>query len=827
MNVKLLSGLLALIPFFSFAQYGNQLSSAEILHELKKLNTVGKVLYIAAHPDDENTRLIAHLANRERVDVAYLSLTRGDGGQNLIGTEIGVELGLIRTQELLAARRIDGGEQYFSRALDFGYSKSADESFDIWGKDEIMSDMVWVIRQFQPDIIINRFSHDDPRGHGHHTASAMLSVEAFDLAADPSAFPEQLDYVKPWQAGQIWHNVSTWWDKTLPDRAKEDPSIISFEVSDFETLLGRSIGEVASLSRSQHRSQGFGTTLQRGSSTEYLQFLKGETHGETLFSPDSKSWNRLKGGKEVGQLIEQCIAQFDPTSPEKSIASLIEIARAVEHMPENRFREKKLAHVQELIAQCAGLWIEATSAYDQVLPGAEVKVDMSFLNRSEASVTIKGFLLNNLDTTFNHSLLYNRTHLIPCAMQVSANHPYTEQYWLTEPPINGRFVVDDQLLRGTPESDWPFSAEVSVSVSDYDFSVRVPVIHKWADRAKGEQMRLLKVVPPLTVNPSEPLVISANQQEVEVKVRLRAHSDKQKGSLRPEMPAGWRCEPEVAQFELNRRSEEEVLTFKLSAGPKAQTGTLKWVAETTAGRFSQSEKEIDYDHIPVQPLLYPAEMKAVSFELKTVGKRVGYLEGSGDDVPKALQAMGYQVDMLTPEDIGSRNLSVYDAIITGIRAYNVQNNLPGVNHRLHKYVADGGNLIVQYNVAFGLVTEDIAPFPFIISRNRVTDETAKPTFVNKKHPLLNHPNKLTLADFDDWVQERGLYFADDWDEAFSPVISWNDPDEDPHEGALIVAQHGKGNFIYTGISFFRQLPAGVPGAYRLMANLIACGKDGR
>lgn len=827
MKLKIYASLLAMVPLFSFAQFSEQLSSSEILHELKKLNHLGKVLYIAAHPDDENTRLIAHLANHERVDVAYLSLTRGDGGQNLIGNEIGVELGLIRTQELLAARRIDGGQQFFSRALDFGYSKSPEESFSFWNKDEILSDVVWIIRRFQPDVIINRFSHDDPRGHGHHTASAMLSVEAFDLAADPSAYPEQLEYTEPWQAGQLWHNVSTWWDKTLPDRAKEDPTIISFEVSDFETLLGQSIGEVASLSRSEHKSQGFGTTLQRGSNTEYLQFIKGFPHQNAVIQPEIKEWSRVAGGEKIGQMTHQLIDDFDPNAPEKSIAGLIATARAIEAMPENRFKAKKLQQVEHLLIQCAGLWIEATSAYFEALPGSSVPTEISLLNRSQAQVEVLGFELNGSDTTFQRQLLYNRTHLVPFELHVEKDHPPTEQYWLREAPLTGRFIVQDQLMRGLAESNWPFSANVKVIIEDYEQTVRVPLIHKWADRAKGEQIRLLKVVPPLTINPLKSLIISPNQQEVEVKVNIRSHQDTQVGSVRAELPNGWSCTPTAERFELRKKGEEDVVTFTLTPGPKAEIGTVKWTAETATGKFTQSEKEIEYDHIPVQPLLYPSETPAVTFDLKIAGQRIGYLEGSGDDVPKALKTMGYKVDMLTTEDIGSRDLSVYDAIVTGIRAYNVNSNLPGVNHKLHKYVSDGGNLVVQYNVAYGLVTEDIAPYPFAISRNRVTDETASPQFLDKKHPLLNHPNTITPKDFEGWVQERGLYFADDWHESYTPIISWNDPGESPHAGALIAVQYGKGTLVYTGISFFRQLPAGVPGAYRLLANLIAYEQDGR
>lgn len=819
--------LLVALPLSAFTQYGDQWSSAEIQHEIKKLNTLGRVLYIAAHPDDENTRLITHLVNQQRVEVAYLSLTRGDGGQNLIGTEIGAELGLIRTQELLAARRVDGGKQFFTRAVDFGYSKNPEETFEFWDRDVILEDVVWVIRKFQPDVIINRFAHEDYRGHGHHTASALLSIEAFDLAADPNAYPHQLEYVDTWQPRQLWHNVSSWWDKTLPERVKTDSSIIAFEVSHFEPLLGRSMGEIASISRSQHRSQGFGTTLQRGSDTEYLQWIKGERTGDALFTEESLRWSSLKGGEKVEKLITDLLNNYDVEQPEKSVPQLIDVAKAIKSLPDSRYKSAKLKKVEEIIAQSVGLWFEANTGYYEVLPGSSVKVDLSFLNRSEIPVTVNGFQLNNYDTTFHHTLHYNRTHLIPVEMQVQKDHPYSEQFWLKEPPQDGKFIVEDQMLRGLPESDWPFSAVVQVAVHDYHFEVNVPVTHKWADRAKGEQIRLLTVVPALSVNPAEDVVMALNQQPADIHVRLKAHANMQHGKLRLMLPKGWASSPEEINFELNHRNEEEVFTFSLHPGADAEDGEVKVVAETEFGAFDKSVKTISYDHIPTQQLLYPAKIKAVSFDLAPGAEKIGYLMGSGDDVPEALFAMGYHVQFLTVEEIGTTDLSSFDAIVVGIRAYNVHTALAGVNHRLMKYVENGGNLVVQYNVSRGLVTTEIGPFPFQISRDRVTDEHAEPAFVDKNHAVLNWPNKLTAQDFEGWVQERGLYFADEWDPAFETVISWNDSGEPASAGGLIIANHGQGTFIYTGISFFRQLPAGVPGAYRLLANLIAYGQNGK
>lgn len=828
MNLKLLIGLLVFTPIFAFSQYGEQWTSSEIEHEIQKLNTLGRVLYIAAHPDDENTRLIAHLSNKERLDVAYLSLTRGDGGQNLIGTEIGTELGLIRTQELLAARRTDGGSQFFSRALDFGYSKSPEESFRFWDKQEILDDVVWVIRKFQPDVIINRFAHDGYNGHGHHTASAMLSIEAFELAADPTAFPHQLEYVEPWQARQLWHNVSTWWDKELPKRAESDPEIIAFEVSDFEPLLGRSMGEIASISRSQHSSQGFGTTLQRGSNVEYLKWVKGAEFSEDLFLESDMRWSSLNGGRAIEDKITAVLQSLNPQAPEKSVAGLIEVAQAIEAMPESRFKAKKLHHVQQIIAQCAGIWFEANTGLYEVLPGDHVKIDLSFLNRSALDVNLRGFSLNQFDTTFTKALDYNKTHLIPVDYKVPENEPYTEQYWLKAPHIEGRFIVKDQQLRGLPESDWPFTVKTEVEIQGYSMVVETPVIHKWADRAKGEQIRTLSVVPAISVNPSEAVVMALNQQPAKLSVKVKSHSPEQAGVLRVNLPEGWTSEPEVIRFELNRRHEEKFYSFNITPSKKAKDGQVTVVAETPTGNFDQQLKNITYDHIPTQQVLYKSQVRAVSYELDKGPNNIGYLEGSGDDVPDALRAMGYNVTLLSVGDVGSADLSQYDAVITGIRAYNVHESLAGVNHRLMEYVEQGGNMIVQYNVTYGLPVGDIGPHPFRISRDRVTDEDAQPKFLNKKHPILNQPNKLTEADFDGWVQERGLYFADEWDPAFEPIISWHDQGEDPVKGALIVSDYGKGTFTYTGISFFRELPAGVPGAYRLLANIIAYQqKDGR
>lgn len=822
---KALAVLAFLLPIALLAQPVARQSSDQILHDIKKLNTVGRVLYIAAHPDDENTRLITWLANQERVEVAYLSLTRGDGGQNLIGNEIGAELGLIRTQELLAARRIDGGTQFFTRAVDFGFSKSAEESFEIWNKDEILRDVVWIIRNYQPDMIISRFPPTERAGHGHHIASGILCQEVFEMAADPKVFPEQLKYVKPWQVNQVWLNVSSWWDKDLPERAKTDPSILSFEIGQFEPLLGRSMGEIGSLSRSQHQSQGFGTALQRGTNTEYLQLVKGTHSGTSIYTEDEKSWTRLPGGETIGKKISEIEKSFDSENPQASIAGLIKVAELVGVLPDSPFKKSKLALVEQLIARCAGLWFEANSGTHEALAGEKVKVDFTLINRTETDVLVKSIKLHRQDSTLAVNLQTNQPHTFSMQMGIEPNHKPTEQYWLAEKPGKGLFNVSSNMDLLKPESDPTFSAIAEVEIMGYSFKIQFPVEYKWVDRAKGELIRNLRVVPEITVNPQEQVVLFPNKQSANVKIMLRAHANNLSGVLRPVLPKGWTCEPESITFNLSKKLEESVYTFTLTPGKEAETGNILWQAETGGKKYNQSEKEISYDHIPIQNLYYPSQFRAVSFDLKTSGKQIGYLMGSGDDVPKALESMGYQVTLLDVAAIGTTDLSKFEAIITGIRAYNTLEGLVGVNHMLLKYVEQGGNLIVQYNVSRGLVTEDIGPYPFKTGRDRVTDETAPAIFIDKKHPMLNSPNQLTPADFARWVQERGLYFAETWDEAYQPVIEWNDKGEEPKQGALIVAKHGEGAFIYTGISFFRQLPAGVPGAYRLLANMIAYGKD--
>lgn len=822
---KALAVLALLLPIALLAQPVARQSSAQILHDIKKLNTVGRVLYIAAHPDDENTRLITWLANQERVEVAYLSLTRGDGGQNLIGTEIGAELGLIRTQELLAARRIDGGTQFFTRAVDFGFSKSAEESFEIWNKEEILRDVIWIIRNYQPDMIISRFPPTERAGHGHHIASGILSEEVFEMAADPKVFPEQLKYVKPWQVNQVWLNVSTWWDKDLPERAKTDPSILSFEVGQFEPLIGRSMGEIASMSRSQHQSQGFGSALQRGTNTEYLQLVKGTKSGTSIYSEDEKSWSRLPAGAAIGKKISEIEESFNPENPQASIPALIQVAQSISALSDSPFKKSKLLLAEQLITRCAALWFEANTGTHEALAGESVKVDFTLINRSDLDVLVKSIKLHRLDSTFALNLESNQPQTFTMQMGIEPNYEPTEQYWLAEKPGKGLFNVSSTMDLLKPESDPAFMASAEVEISGYVFKIQFPVEYKWVDRAKGELIRNLRVVPEITVNPQEQVVLFPNQQAATVKIMIRSHANKLEGVLRPVLPKGWTCNPESVNFSLGKKLEEAVYSFTLTPGKGAETGNILWEAQTGGKKFNQSEKEISYDHIPIQNLLYPAQFRAVSFDMKTYGKQIGYLMGSGDDVPKALESMGYQVTMLDVTAIGTTDLNKFDAIITGIRAYNTLEGLVGVNHMLLKYVEQGGNLIVQYNVNRGLVTEDIGPFPFKTGRDRVTDETAQAIFIDKKHALLNSPNQLTSADFARWVQERGLYFAETWDEAYQPIIEWNDKGEEPKKGALIVAKHGEGAFIYTGISFFRQLPAGVPGAYRLLANMIAYGKD--
>lgn len=813
--------LLASIPGFS--QPTRPAHAGEILHSLRKLTVLGSALYIAAHPDDENTTVLAYLANGRRVRTAYLSLTRGGGGQNLIGNEKGELLGVIRTQELLAARRIDGPEQYFTRAIDFGYSKNPEETLGIWDREKILADVVWAIRRFRPDVILTRFTPEFG-GHGQHRASAILAEEAFHAAADPGRFPEQLRYVQPWQAKRLLWDA---WRSAAESGEIAPARLLSLEVGGYNSLLGFSYPELAARSRSQHKCQGFGVLANRGEQKAFFQFTAGDPPGEDLFDGIELSWERIPGAAAVGKLLAQACDQFDMERPAASLPLLLQIDRALEALPDDPWVMFKRQELQQVIRNCAGLWLEAIAVDFTAIPGRAIPLEVMLLNRSGYPLTLESiaFPFAAQDSTVNQALPAGKAVSIRSAPRIAADQPYTEPYWLRRASETGTYIVEDQTLIGLPEAPPALSAVFNVNIDGRRFRWEVPLYYRWRDPVAGESYRPVEISPAVTVNFEAPLYLFADDQPREVRLTLQAGARDLAGKLRLKLPEGWQASLNEIPFQFTEKGQTLLKRIKITAPGEAAIRELS--AEVEIGGQvlpAHSLTRIEYDHIPIQTLFPEARARLVRLDLKSPGGKIGYVMGSGDEIPALLDQIGFRVELLSDEDLDSRDLSQYRAIITGIRAYNTRDHLKVANPRLFRYVENGGTLITQYNT-YGLVTEQLGPYPLKLSRDRVTVESAPVSFLDPAHPLLNRPNRITAADMGGWVQERGLYFPNEWDPAYRPLFAMNDPGEDPKKGSLIYARYGKGVHIYSGIAWFRQLPAGVPGAFRLFINLIAAGEQ--
>lgn len=788
-------------------------SSSDILHELKKLQNPTRVLYLAAHPDDENTRMISWLVNGQGCNTAYLSLTRGDGGQNLIGPELGVKLGILRTQELMQARAIDGGQQFFSRAVDFGYSKNADETFTKWGKEEVLSDVVWVIRKFRPDVIITRFPPDSRAGHGHHTASAMLGIEAFKLAADEDAYKEHLDYVDTWQPKRIYWNASVWWNRKLDSIAQVDDNYVVVEVGGYNNLMGSSYNELASLSRTQHKSQGFGVSVARGGQKEYLKHLAGSKAQESLFEGVPQSWGRYNF-KEADQILAEIINRFNPNEPSKSLPKLLELKSKsikINDIPERIYFRNK---IDEVIQSILGIHVEVRAQSEYITLESMMQLDVEVLNRSNETSTLDRIEWKGESKKVGAELISNETFRSNIEYSFNNN---SQPYWLKQSHSN-LFKVADQELIGLGESLVEPELQFIISVQGKEFSVPAPITYKYSDRVEGEIINPVVVTPKVTGKIAEDNLVFFDDRPQKVNLQLKFYEE---GDYRLNLKAtNWQLEP--SSIEVTGANKDETKDYSISISPTSNSSlnALQLSVEGVGPLFNLYE--MDYNHIDKRIIYEPVEPELVKLNLNKLGAKVAYIQGAGDKVAEAIARMGYQVDILSEESIKTTDLTQYQAVIAGIRAYNTQKWLPNVKDILMDYVKNGGNYIVQYNTrSRDLLSLDIGPYPFTISRERVTEEDSKVDFLLKTHPVLNVPNQITSSDFQNWVQERGLYFASDWDENYQAPIGWHDKGEPSRNGGLLIGNHGKGAFIYTGISFFRELPAGVPGAYRLLANIIS------
>ena len=808
-------------------------SSSRIYESIQKLNFLGTALYIAAHPDDENTRLISYLSNKVHARTAYLSLTRGDGGQNLIGPELRELLGVIRTQELLAARRIDGGEQFFTRANDFGFSKHPDETLTIWDKEEVLANVVSIIRSFRPDIIINRFDHRSPgTTHGHHTSSAMLSVEAFDLASDPNAFPSQLNTLKPWQPRRLFFNTSWWFYGSRKNFEKADKSkMVSVDAGVYYNQKGKSNGEIAALSRSQHSSQGFGSSGSRGSDIEYLEFLKGDfpKNVNNLFDGINTTWTRVEGGDAIGKILKEVESDFNFEDPSTHIPQLVTAYQLISELKDPYWRKQKTQEIQEIITACSGLYLEAVASESGTVPGSTFEINLEAINRSKAFVTVvrMEIIPGTQSQPVNETLEFNKRSQKQLQVSLPEELAYTAPYWLMEESTLGMYEVVEKHLIGKPETPRAVSVIIHTLINGVAVPFQRDVVYKFTDPKKGEVYQPFEILPPVTVGIPDKVTIFARERARDIPVKVRAGKANTNGTVSLEAPQGWKVTPSQIAFEIDRKGDEQTLLFSVTPSANESEGWLLPRVKMDGTMYNHELVEIHYDHIPKQAVLLPSKARVVRLNIQKAGDNIGYIAGAGDKIPESLLQIGYNVRTIAPENISTEMLRTFDAIVVGIRAYNVVENLKFKQDYLLEYVKNGGNLIVQYNTSGRrrLLMNNLAPYPLEVSRDRVTDENAEVRILAKDHAILNFPNKINENDFDGWVQERGLYFPNKWDKAFTPVLSMNDAGETPKNGSLLVAPYGKGYYIYTGLSFFRELPAGVPGAFKLFANMLSLGKE--
>ncbi len=794
------------------------MDAGTLAHALDRLPVTGRVLYVAAHPDDENTRLLAYLANDRHLTVAYLSMTRGGGGQNLIGREQAELLDIIRTEELLSARRLDGAHQRVTRMRDFGYSKSAEETFEAWGHDEALADVVWVIRTFQPDIVITRFN-EEPPNHGQHTASAVLAREAVAAAADPKRFAGQLALgAAPWQVTRLVRNIPTWRNEPPP------PDALALDVGAYDPRLGLSYGELAARSRSQHKSQGFGVPGERGRLTERFSNLAGPASSGDVLDGIPLGWERFgEVGAPLTRALDEARAALDRDHPERAVPALLAAQRAFDALPDApRVHEGRLL-LDQVIAAASGVFVRATSPSAAAVPGTTLPVTVEVIMRRPAELTLARVRFPGAPAKdANAALAPNEKKELSGEIVVPAGAPVSTPYWLAQPSLPGRNVVSELRLVGDPRGPAPLAVVAELTRNGRTILIEAPVQYAWTDPVQGERVRSVLVAPPATVTPDRAAVLLPNERTTPVIVRVRASQDALEGEVVLPLPAGWRVEPPKVRVVLAASGDETTVRFEVTPAKGAGAITVKPAIEVAGKSWSYREDVIDYAHIPMHVVLQPASLRLVPLSVRLPSGRVGYVQGSGDSVSDDLAALGVNLAVLDDEALRGGDLSRYHAIVIGIRAYNTRAALRGAQERLMRYVEEGGTVVVQYNTQsrVGPLATAIGPYPLQIGRGRITDERAAMNVLAPDHELLTKPNRIGPADFEGWVQERGLYYAETWDPKYTPIVSAADPGEEALEGGLLFARHGRGRFIYTGLAFFRQLPAGVPGAYRLFVNLI-------
>lgn len=815
---------------------GQSMSSSEILHELHKLKTVGSVLFVAAHPDDENTALLAYLAQEEKLDTAYLALTRGGGGQNLIGSELKEGLGLIRANELLQARKVDGAKQLFTRARDFGYSKNPEDTLENWQEDKVLGDVVYAVRSFKPDVIITRFNPTAEPTHGHHTVSAQLALKAFRLAADPAQFPEQLDHVGVHQAKRIFWNG---YGRRRGGEAKnEEREIVELEIGRYNPYLGTSYTEIAALSRSMHKSQGFGRAGSRGAQTERLVLLDGAAAEGDFLSGVDTTWKRFPGGGKLDGLLEQAISGFDFSAPWKSVSILAKVDALMESLPESKLSLSKRSALHRLIAASMGIYVQARSDRSYLTPGEDVALEVELVNRSPVAASLRSLQARLFDSDqwprsielermefADKHLESDAVEMVELGFQLPADAPLTQPFWLKTPPETGMYHFENPRLLELETVPAPIEAIATLEIEGRMIPLSVPAIERLSDPIKGEVHKIVAIRPELVLKVDSTVTLFEDTKPKRIEVSVTSNVGDQSGSLIATAPRGWTVKVENPGFALTEREPSASIAIRVTPPEASSEGLLSFHAVNTDGtRFELSSHLIEYEHVGRQSILSKTQTKLVRLDLKRAGNRIACIEGVGDTVPETLRRIGYEIDRIPVEEITREGLVAYDTVILGPRVFDAYAGLDKRFDELLAYVEAGGTLISQYNTtSFRTKSQFRSPYPIKLSRDRVSEEKVEMRVLQPDHPVFNVPNRIVKGDFDNWIQERGLYYASSWDDSYASLLSANDRGEPARDGGLLVAQYGKGWYAYTGLSFFRQLPEGNAGAIRLFVNLISLG----
>lgn len=824
--------ILSSYSVFCSAQQVRPSKSSEIYRELKTLKHLPKVLYLAAHPDDENTGLLSWLINGQNVETGYLSLTRGDGGQNLLGTEQGAALGLIRTHELLEARKLDGAQQFFTRAIDFGFSKNTTDTFKQWDENSIIADVVWVIRTFRPDVIICRFPPTAAAGHGQHAASAVVAEKAFKLAGEKTAFPHQLKYVNVWQPKRILWNTFRF--GSVNTTAENQ---LKITVGQYDAQLGMGYGELAGLSRSLHKSQGAGTQSVAGVKTEYFSHVAGEPAKENLFDGISKTWTS-QGNADIDQSLDQIISNFNFNNPDLSLPALLALRKKVMALKDSDLKKDKIKSLDQIILSCAGFMGEVVTNRAEAVAGDQYSFRLNLISRAPNSVVLEKVKWLNTSENFNRKLSKDSLITIQHDIQIPADAALTEPYWLSKSPTDAAtFSVTNDTLIGLPEAESSLNVLVDVKIGSEKFQVKLPLSFKKLDPVKGDVVEALRIVPALELKFTQPLYMVKENEDLHLSLNVKVNSDQPFSNGKINLTYNGE---RLGGADINSIKGKD-LTFDYII-PKARLTSIKsnqlqldasFVADGAI--YNKKQVLIQYPHLPSLQYFAPASVNVMKGDIQANVKKVGYIQGAGDFIPEFLRIAGIQVDVLKDEDfygnlIGSGNsnpnkLSQYDAIVLGVRANNTEKNLGRWMPFLWSYVKAGGNLVMQYNTNQDTTVDQLGIYNFRIANKRVTEENAAVSFLNPNHKLLNFPNKITQDDFKGWVQERGAYFPDQWDAAYEPLFEMHDTGEEPLQGSTLYAKYGKGNFIYSPLAFFRQLPAGNVGAARLFLNFLSAQKN--